>query len=97
MIDAANSGLPFPVPIHYFTTGCGLVYTFIGTGNWSDIKNWANNIMPPSPLPSGQEIVVNPAAGNCTMNIPVTIRSGGKLTVMPGKILVIQVSLLIEK
>jgi hypothetical protein len=97
VIDASNSGSPFPVPIHLFTTGCSAVYTFIGAGNWNDVNNWVNKNMPPSTLPAGQEIVINPVLGDCIMNVPITIAPGGKLTVIPGKKIVIQVSLVMEK
>jgi len=65
------------------------VYTFIGTGNWSLATNWANNKIPPSVLPAGHEIIINPSSGSSIKDISVTLSPGSKLTVMPGKTLII--------
>jgi hypothetical protein len=65
------------------------VYTFKGTGNWSIASNWANNKMPPGTLPSGHEIIINPSSGNSVKDIPVILSAGSKLTVMPGKTLMV--------
>jgi len=65
------------------------VYTFIGTGNWSVVTNWLNNKIPPSVLPAGHEIIINPSSGNSVKNVPLTLTPGSKLTVMPGKTLIV--------
>ena len=65
------------------------VYTFIGTGNWSLASNWANNRMPPSVLPAGYEIIINPSSGTSIKDISVILSPGSKLTVMPGKTLMV--------
>jgi hypothetical protein len=65
------------------------VYTFIGTGNWSVAANWVSNKIPPSILPAGHEIIINPSSGNSVKNIPVILGPGSKLTVMPGKTLIV--------
>ena len=60
-------------------------YVFNGTGNWNITSNWLNNTIPPNPLPSGAEIIIDPFSGDCILNIPQTISPGGKITVMSGK------------
>ena len=72
------------------------VYTFIGSGNWNVASNWTNNQVPPSQLPAGSEIIVDPVAGNCILNIPVTIMHGGKISVKAGKSFVVQGNLAIQ-
>jgi subtilisin-like proprotein convertase family protein len=81
-------------------TGWGLkictyapVYTFIGNGNWTDAVNWKNGNIPPLTLPAGSQILINPSAGSCTLNVAQAIAAGGKLTVVPAKTFVVNVSL----
>lgn len=62
------------------------LYTFIGSGNWSNQANWQNGIMPPNPLPSGSSIFINPSGtAECILNVPQTINTGASLNVEPGK------------
>jgi hypothetical protein len=82
--DFGNNIYIDDVNIIAFTT-----YTFIGTGNWSVAANWLNNQIPPSVLPAGNEIIVNPSSGNSVKDITVTLSPGSKLTVLPGKTLII--------
>ena len=61
-------------------------YMFIGSGNWNDPSNWSYNTLPPSPLPAGSEILINPqSGGECILNVPQSIAPGAKLTVVSGK------------
>jgi hypothetical protein len=62
-------------------------YVFTGTGNWDIPSNWEGNLVPPTILPMGSEIIVNPASGVCILNVPQYLSAGSKLTVMPDKIL----------
>lgn len=63
-----------------------LGYTFTGNGNWDVASNWSNNAIPPSSLPAGAEIIIDPVSnGECFLNIPQTILAGGKITVMANK------------
>jgi exo-beta-1,3-glucanase (GH17 family) len=72
------------------------VYTFTGNGNWTNPANWSNGIMPPSLLPSGSSIIIDPAGnGECILNTAQTISSGATLTVQPGKKFIILGSLVI--
>lgn len=61
-------------------------YTFNGNGNWNVAANWSNNTIPPSSLPSGAEIIVDPVAnGECILNVPQIVLAGAKLTVQQNK------------
>ena len=71
-------------------------YVFTGTGNWNVASNWLNNIMPPASISAGEHIVIDPASGQCTLNIPYTLSSGGRITVMPTKTFAIQGNLTIN-
>ena len=63
----------------------GNVYTFIGTGNWNVPSNWLGNVMPPSVVSTCGEIIVDPASGECILNVPQTVSEGSKITVRTGK------------
>lgn len=70
------------------------VYSFIGTGNWTDATNWTYNTIPPTPLPGGSEIIISPqSGGECILNTPQTISPGAKFTVVSGKNLKIPLNL----
>lgn len=62
------------------------VYRFIGNGLWSDSSNWQNQIIPPSVLPAGDQIIIDPlVSGECLLNITQTISTSGSIVVMSGK------------
>ena len=68
----------------------GAVFTFTGSGNWSDPGNWLNNEVPPADLPAGSEIIINHAAnGQCVLDTPQRIAAGSTITVANGKSLII--------
>jgi glucose/arabinose dehydrogenase len=57
-------------------------YKFTGNGNWDVAANWSDNTIPPSSLPAGSEILIDPPSGSeCVLNIAQTIAAGAKLTV----------------
>ncbi len=75
------------------TTG----YIFCGNGNWTNPFNWAKNTMPPAVLPAGSEIMINPVAGGeCIVNQVQTISSGARITIAPGKKLLLPGNLVIQ-
>jgi Proprotein convertase P-domain len=79
------------------STPLAITYTFTGNGNWNVASNWSNNTIPPSPLPSGQAIIINHAAGGvCTLNVSQTISAGATLTVLTGKNLVVPGTLTVQ-
>jgi hypothetical protein len=60
-------------------------YEFIGTGLFTISSNWRYNAVPPIVLPSGDTIIINPAASECILNVPLTLQNGSSLIVNPGK------------
>jgi uncharacterized delta-60 repeat protein len=61
-------------------------YTFTGNGNWDVPANWGGGVVPPNPIPAGIEVVIDHAnGGQCILNIPITVQTGGKITVPAGK------------
>lgn len=62
------------------------VYTFTGNGDFTLATNWLNNRMPPYNNPVYDEIIIDPVnGGECVLTVPLRIRKGGRLVVMPGK------------
>jgi hypothetical protein len=65
-------------------------YIFTGNGNFSDVSQWQDGNKPPSVVPLGVEIIIDPApGGQCILNTPLTLQSGAQLSVAPGKTLVV--------
>ena len=61
-------------------------YNFTGSGYWNTASNWENSLAPPSILPVGSQILVNPpTGGECVVNIYQTITAGASLIVTSGK------------
>ncbi len=71
------------------------IFIFTGDGNWDNSTNWANNTIPPDPLPAGKEILIDPS-GSCTLNIPQTISAGSKIVIGKNKNFVLPASLTIQ-
>jgi len=62
------------------------IYTFIGNGNFSDTSNWQNGKVPPYQNIIYEQILINPAGtGECILNVPLRIRTGGNITLITGK------------
>ncbi len=75
----------------------GKVYTFTGAGNWTTTTNWNAAGVPPSLLPIGAEIVIDPSGtSECVLNIPQTISKGARFTVKAGKKFRVTDSLIIK-
>ena len=65
-------------------------YTFTGNGNFTEVSNWQNGLVPPYNSLISDEIIIDPAGnGECIVNVPVRMRAGGKFTVAPGKKVII--------
>jgi L-fucose isomerase-like protein len=74
------------------------LYIFIGTGNYNVPANWDNNMVPPSQILIGDEVIIDPPnGGECILNVPVTVMPGAKFEVKPGKVLRINNSLQMKK
>ena len=62
------------------------IYTFTGSGNWSEPGNWSNNQVPPSPLPSCSTIFIDPPTGEeCILDVTQVISQGATIKVMQDK------------
>jgi len=86
-----------PGEYHVYIYHPANVYIFNGTGNWNDAANWTYGKIPPTPLPSGSEIFVNPkSGGDCTLNINQVISAGGKISIQSGKKITIPLNLTIQ-
>jgi hypothetical protein len=73
-------------------------YIFTGNGNWDIATNWQNNLIPPTTLPTGYSILINPVAGGeCTLTVSQTISQGANIKVMTGKKFNVPNSLLIQQ
>jgi hypothetical protein len=72
-------------------------FTFNGSGNWSNSSNWSNGLIPPTTLPSGVQIIINPTGSNvCVLDVVQRVPSTSSVTVQAGKKLTIQGNLLIQ-
>ena len=61
-------------------------YIFTGNGNWDVLANWLNYTIPPSTLPAGYSILVDPlTVGQCNLNVTQNISSGASIEVNSGK------------
>lgn len=74
------------------------IFVFNGSGNFNVNSNWDNNIAPPNNiLNKGDEIIIDPADGECILNVPLTIKKGAKITVAPGKRLTLNGNVIIRE
>ncbi len=62
-----------------------LVYTFTGSGNWSDSGNWNNRLVPPYNLAFGTKIFLNPTGSECLLDTPIVLPLGVQLFVQKNK------------
>lgn len=80
-----------------FNCSTASTYIFNGDGLWTDPSMWLNNSVPPSTLPSGSEIIIDPAAnGTCTLNIQQVINQGAKITIRSQKQFIVSGDLIVE-
>jgi len=74
-----------------------VIYTFTGNGNFSNAANWQTGQVPPSEITSGMEIIINPPANSqCILDVPLTIKPGGKISILQQKQFVIKGNLIIN-
>ena len=86
-----------PGEYHVYVYQSSSVYTFIGTGNWTNAANWLYNTVPPAVLPSGAEIIINTqTGGECFLNTNQSISAGAKITVVANKKLKVPLNLGIQ-
>ncbi|HSC52270.1 MAG TPA: right-handed parallel beta-helix repeat-containing protein [Phnomibacter sp.] len=65
-------------------------YYFNGTGNFSDPANWRDGKVPTDNIAGMNEIIIDPSSGSCVLDVPFTLKTGMKLTVMPGKNMIVK-------
>lgn len=71
-------------PQDYTITASG--FTFTGTGNWSIAANWNNSLIPPTNLPHGSQILINPSGtSECILDVQQRVSSSAAITVQSGK------------
>jgi hypothetical protein len=69
----------------------GPLYIFTGSGNWTDPLNWSSNRIPPSILPAGATIIIDPLTeGTCVLDIPYTLAPNSSFIVNAGKSLLVK-------
>ena len=73
----------------YENTNFPTIFTFKGSGVWSNFRNWLCNWLPPTTLPSGSQVNIDPLTGDCIQDIPFTVGAGATLTIKPGKHLIV--------
>ena len=61
-------------------------FTFTGNGNWNTASNWVDNLVGPTNVPDGIEVIINPS-GQCTQTGDITTQPLGKVMVRTGKTL----------
>ncbi len=72
-------------------------YTFTGNGNWDVPSNWVNYSVPPSILPAGKSISINPVKnGSCILNTTQQINPGATISVSADKTFLIPGNLIIQ-
>ncbi len=95
-IDTDSSFYFDPVIINH-NNSC-VTYTFTGNGQWTDVNNWDEGLVPPASLPAGSTIIINPVVnGECILNSSQQVLSGGFFTVLPGKKLIVPGNLTIQQ
>lgn len=73
------------------------LYIFTGDGSWTNTANWKNNTIPPSSIPAGAAIIIDPLlTGSCILDVPQTIAAGAAIKVMANKKLVINGNLVLQ-
>ncbi|RZM10625.1 MAG: hypothetical protein EOO88_47925 [Pedobacter sp.] len=94
-LDTDSSFFFPPVTISHLNS-CN-TYRFTGNGNWTTAANWAGNLIPPSPLPAGSSIIIDPViTGECILNIVQQVQAGGYFEVRSGKKLTVIGDLIIQ-
>lgn len=68
-------------------------YTFTGKGQWTDAANWANNLLPPAILQSGDKVVINGKGACLFNNIKLfSLEEGSSVEIKEGAALYISIS-----
>ncbi|MDA3615831.1 alpha-amylase family glycosyl hydrolase [Polluticaenibacter yanchengensis] len=61
-------------------------YIFMGSGLWSDVKNWSMGKVPPDNLSSNEKIIISPTYnGKCVVDKPVNVSEGARIYIAPNQ------------
>lgn len=72
-------------------------YSFVGNGNWNNPDNWVEKAIPPTTLPAGSSIYIEPAAGgSCILNVSQTISQGASININQNSKFIVPGSLVIQ-
>ena len=72
-------------------------YIFNGNGDWSKPNNWIGNKIPPSTVPAGVQIMINPiSGGECILDVPLMMLPGSSLTLDANAKFMVQSNLLLQ-
>ncbi len=94
--DYGKSTLPVCMP-RSVSCSQAFTYTFIGNGNWTLESNWEGNVVPPTVLPQGATILIDPVVdGECVLNTFQTIASNAAIKIKAGKKFKVQNNLTIQ-
>ena len=87
VVNTAFNVLPVQAVIGSCNISCNnITYRFTGNGNWNLSSNWTSNTIPPSTLPFGSSIVIDPIpTGECILNVSQRISQGATFQVNTGK------------
>lgn len=78
-------------------TGNTGMYVFTGNGDWNNPANWRNQLVPPTTIPNGFRVSIEPAAGGrCNFSGNIIVQPGASLTVKSAKHLNVSGSIIIQ-
>ncbi|MBU3715331.1 MAG: phospholipase [Ferruginibacter sp.] len=69
----------------HYRLDCGADYFFDGNGNWNDLSNWQDSMLPPANLTGKSRIFINPKNGQSILNSTQTINAGSELIIKTGR------------
>lgn len=87
VVNTAFNLLPIQAVNGQCNISCNnIIYRFTGNGNWNVSSNWSSNTIPPSTLPFGSTIIIDPiTTGECILNVSQMVSQGATFQVNTGK------------
>ena len=81
----------------FITKTVDTTFTFSGNGPWSTAANWDNNLKPPTTLPAGFTIIIDPMlGGQCLLDLTQHISTGANFILVPGAFFLVSVELFLH-
>lgn len=75
-----------PGEYHVMLSHNANTYIFMGSGLWSDAKNWSLGKIPPDNLSSNEKIIISPTYnGKCVVDKPVNVLDGARIYIAPNQ------------